>query len=108
MLRLRPVRAAVHPALSRGLLGGIGDDQLRGATREHKGADHTLAALKSIRTARPGGYRLSIILDNLPASKTPAIRRSVKRESVELCFTPANASWPIRSRRNSTLSAPSS
>ena len=31
----------------------IGDDQLRGVTREHKGADHTLAALNSIRAARP-------------------------------------------------------
>ena len=32
----------------------VGDDQLWGITREHKGADHTLAALKSIRAARPG------------------------------------------------------
>jgi hypothetical protein len=30
-------------------------------TREHKGAVHTLAALKSIRGARPGGYRLFVI-----------------------------------------------
>jgi transposase len=37
----------------------VGDDQLRGVTREHKGAVHTLAALKSIRASRPGGYRLS-------------------------------------------------
>ena len=37
---------------------GIGDDQLWGVTREHKGGDHTLAALRSIRAARPGGYRL--------------------------------------------------
>jgi hypothetical protein len=29
----------------------VGDDQLRGVTREHKGADHTLAALKSVRAA---------------------------------------------------------
>jgi hypothetical protein len=36
----------------------LGDDQLWGVTREHKGGDHTLAALKSIRAARPGGYRL--------------------------------------------------
>ncbi len=32
----------------------LGDDQLWGVVREHKGADHTLAALKSIRAARPG------------------------------------------------------
>jgi transposase len=71
----------------------LGDDQLRGVTREHKGGDHTLAALKSIRAARPGGYRLFVILDNLSANKTPAIRRWAQRENVELCFTPTNASW---------------
>jgi DDE superfamily endonuclease len=66
---------------------------LWGVVRRRKGADHTLAALKSIRAARPGGCRLFIILDNLSASKTPAIRRWAWRESVELCFTPVNASW---------------
>ena len=71
----------------------LGDDQLWGVVREHKGADHTLAALKSIRAARPGGYRLFVILDNLSANKTPAIRRWAKRENVELCLTPTNASW---------------
>jgi transposase len=71
----------------------LGDDQLRGITREHKGAGHTLAALKSIRAARPGGYRLFAVLDNLAANKTPAIRRRARRENVELCFTPTNASW---------------
>jgi transposase len=34
-----------------------------------------------------------VILDNLAANKTPAIRRWAKRENVELCFTPTNASW---------------
>jgi transposase len=71
----------------------LGDDQLWGVVREHKGAGHTLAALKSIRAGRPGGYRLFVILDNLSANKTPAIRRWAKRENVELCFTPTNASW---------------
>jgi transposase len=71
----------------------IGDDQLWGVTREHKGGDHTLAALKSVRAARPGGYRLFVIMDNLAANKTPAIRRWARRENVELCFTPTNASW---------------
>jgi hypothetical protein len=61
--------------------------------RERKGADHTLAALKSIRAAQPGGYRLYVIMDNLSANKTPAIRRWAARASVELCFTPTNASW---------------
>jgi transposase len=71
----------------------LGDDQLWGVTREHKGGDHTLAALKSIRAARPGGYRLFVILDNLAANKTPAIRRWARRENVELCLTPTSASW---------------
>jgi transposase len=71
----------------------VGDDQLWGVTREHKGADHTLAALKSIRAARPGGYRLFVIMDNLSANKTPVIWRWARRENVELCLTPTNASW---------------
>jgi transposase len=71
----------------------VGDDQLWGVTRLRKGADHTLAALKSIRAARPGGYRLFVILDNLSANKTAAILRWAQRENVELCFTPVNASW---------------
>ena len=71
----------------------MGDDQLWGVVRRRKGGDHTLAALKSIRAARPGGYRLFVILDNLSANKTPAIRRWAQRENVELCFTPTSASW---------------
>jgi transposase len=71
----------------------LGDDQLWGVMRERKGGDHTLAALKSIRAARPGGYRLFVILDNLSANKTPAIRRWAARANVELCFTPTSASW---------------
>ena len=71
----------------------LGDDQLWGVLRERKGADHTLAALKSIRDARPGGYRLFVILDNLSANKTAAIRRWAARANVELCFTPTSASW---------------
>ena len=31
--------------------------------------------------------------DDLSANKTPAIRRWARRENVELCFTPVNASW---------------
>jgi transposase len=71
----------------------LGDDQLWGVTRERKGADHTLAALQSIRAAEPAGYRLFVILDNLSANKTPAIRRWAERANVELCFTPVSASW---------------
>jgi transposase len=66
----------------------LADDQLWGVMRARKGGDHTLAALQSIRAARPGGYRLFVILDNLSANKTPAIRRWAARANVELCFTP--------------------
>ncbi len=58
-----------------------------------RGADHTLAALKPVRAARRGGYRLLVIMDNLAADMTPAIRRRARRENAGLCFTPANASW---------------
>jgi hypothetical protein len=71
----------------------VGDARLRGVTREHKGAVHTLAALKSVRASRPGGYRLFVILDNLAADKTPAIRRWARRRIAGLCLTPASASW---------------
>ena len=96
--RKRPVRlrATYHRTHGIGCFHGcccVGDDQLRGITRERKGADHTLAALRSIRAARPDGYRLFVITDNLAADKTPAIRRRARRENVELCFTPVNASW---------------
>jgi transposase len=71
----------------------LGDDQLWGVVRRRKGADHTLAALKSIRAARPDGAPIYVILDNLSANKTPAIRAWADRNKVELCFTPTNASW---------------
>jgi hypothetical protein len=34
-----------------------------------------------------------VILDNLSANKTPAIRAWTKRHKVELCLTPTYASW---------------
>ena len=70
----------------------LGDDQLWGVTRS-KGADHTLSALRSIRAARHDGQQLYVILDNLSANKTPAIRRWAKRSKVELYSTPTSASW---------------
>jgi len=66
---------------------------LWGVVRRRKGADHTLAALASIRAAQPDGAPIYVILDNLSANKTPAIRRWAARNKVELCFTPTNASW---------------
>ena len=68
-------------------------EQVTGVIRRREGADHTLAALRSIRAARPDGEQLHVILDNLSANKTPAIRRWAKRNQVELCFTPTSASW---------------
>ncbi len=71
----------------------VAGDQLWGVTRRRKGGDHTLAALKSIRAARPDGAPIYVILDNLSANKTPLIRAWVKKYKVRLCFTPTSASW---------------
>ena len=71
----------------------LGDDQLWGVVRRRKGGDHTLAALRSIRAERPDGAPIYVILDNLSANKTPAIRAWAARNKVELCFTPTYASW---------------
>jgi transposase len=71
----------------------LADDQLWGITRLRKGGDHTLAALKSIRAARPDGAPIYVILDNLSANKTPPIRAWATKNKVRLCFTPTNASW---------------
>ena len=71
----------------------LGDDQLWGVTRLRKGGDHTLAALKSIRAARPDGAPIYVIMDNLSANKTPPIRAWAGKHKVELCFTPTSASW---------------
>ena len=82
-----------HSLLPRLLL--LGDDQLWGVTREHKGGDHTLGRAE-VDPGRPGRgelLRLFVICDNLAANKTPAIRRWARRENVELCLTPTNASW---------------
>ncbi len=71
----------------------LSDDQLWGVTRLRKGGDHTLAALKTIRAARPDGAPVYVICDNLSANKTPAIRAWAAKHKVRLCFTPTNASW---------------
>jgi len=71
----------------------LGDDQLWGVMRRRKGGDHSLAALKSIRAARPDGAPIYVIMDNLSANKTPKIRKWAERNNVELCLTPTYASW---------------
>jgi transposase len=71
----------------------VAEDQLWGVTRRRKGGDHTLAALKSIRVARPDGAPIYVIMDNLSANKTPPIRAWAGKNKVRLCFTPTSASW---------------
>ncbi|MEV5768165.1 IS630 family transposase [Micromonospora sp. NPDC052213] len=71
----------------------VGDDQLWGVVRRRKSAANTLAALKSIRAARPNGAPIYMILDNLSAHKGAKIRAWAARNKVELCFTPTCASW---------------
>lgn len=78
----------------------VGDDTLWGVNRRLKGTANTLAALKSIRAARPGGAPIYVIMDNLSAHKGADSRRWAKKNKVQLCFTPAYASWanPIEAR----------
>lgn len=71
----------------------VGDDTLWGVNRRHKGTAPSLAALQSIRAARPDGAPIYVILDNLSAHKGSKIRQWARRNKVELCFTPTNASW---------------
>ncbi|RSS44887.1 IS630 family transposase [Streptomyces sp. WAC05858] len=71
----------------------VGDDRLWGVNHRRKGAANTLAALRSIRAARPDGAPIYVILDNLSAHKGTDIRGWAKKNKVELCFTPTYASW---------------
>lgn len=58
----------------------VGDDQLWGVVRRRKGTDHTWAALRSIRAARPDGAPIYVILDNLSAHLNWRIRRWAARK----------------------------
>jgi transposase len=71
----------------------IGDDLLWGVVRRRKSAVNVLAALKTIRAARPDGDWIYVILDNLSAHKGRKIRAWAERHRVELCFTPTYSSW---------------
>ncbi|MFJ1901993.1 transposase [Streptomyces sp. NPDC088115] len=71
----------------------VGTDRLWGVNRRRKGAGPTLAALKSIRAARPDGAPIYVILDNLSAHCGTKIRAWAARNKVELCFTPTYTSW---------------
>ncbi|MFF1613648.1 hypothetical protein ACFVYA_38290 [Amycolatopsis sp. NPDC058278] len=48
----------------------LSDDRLWGVLHEHKGGKYTLAALKSIRQARPDGAPIYVICDNLDQHHT--------------------------------------
>lgn len=80
---------APEPARSAALqrVVGVAGDDVHPLRREG------MAALKSIRAARPDSAAIYVILDNLSAHTGADIRRWVKRKEVELCFTPAYASW---------------
>jgi transposase len=71
----------------------VGDDTVWGVVRHRKSAQHTLAALQSIRAARPDGAPVYVILDNLSAHKGHKMRSWAGRNRVELCFTPTYSSW---------------
>lgn len=71
----------------------IGDDTLWGVVRNQKSAANVLAALKTIRVARPDDDWVYVILDNLSAHKGIRIRDWAARHRVELCFTPTYSSW---------------
>src|SRR5690625_5121171 len=71
----------------------VGDDSLWGVNHRRKGGANTLKALKSIRTARPDGAPVYVVMDNLSAHKGSRIRAWAARNKVELCFTPTYASW---------------
>jgi hypothetical protein len=88
ILRYTSARVLFLPG--RFLRGGLPGSPPGGCPR---GGVHTLAALKSIRARRQDGYRIYVIMDNLPANKTPAIRAWADGNNVELCFTPTCASW---------------
>lgn len=66
------------------------------STAATKAPPPSLAALQSIRAARPGGAPIYVILDNLSSHKGSKIRRWARKNKVELCFTPTNASWANR------------
>ena len=86
----------------------LADDQLSGINRRSKGGDHTLAALKCVRAARPADEHIYMIMDNLSANKNPDIRAWAKQHKVKLLFTPTNASWanPIEAQFRPCVPSP--
>ncbi|MEU2502879.1 IS630 family transposase [Streptomyces sp. NRRL S-1314] len=58
----------------------VGDDQMWGINRRRKGIDHTWAALRTIRAARPDGAPIYVILDNLSAHTNWRMKRWAGQE----------------------------
>ena len=75
----------------------LGDDQLWGVMRRRKGGDHTLAALRSIRAARPDGAPTYVILDNPRVSQFWRCRRSVGRGDTPV----TRGSWILEGEEDS-------
>jgi hypothetical protein len=78
-----------------------------GVTRHRKGGDHTLAALKSIRTSWPDGDPIYVILDKLQRTRPPPPwpRPNGPRWS---CVSPRPAPrGPTRSKPNTGRCVPS-
>jgi len=69
----------------------VGTGRLWGHCRRRKRALEFLTLLKAIRRQYAG--RIWIVLDNLSAHKTPAIRTWARRNNVRFQFTPTDASW---------------
>jgi len=79
----------------------IGDDTLWGVNRRKKGAANTLAALKSIRAARPDGAPIYVIMDNLSAHKGPRSGSGRRSTGASCASPPPTRPGPIRSRPTS-------
>lgn len=72
----------------------VGADQFWGHLEDRRvTGDVTLAFLKKIRRRYPGETTVYIVMDNLSAHWTPAIRRWAVENNVGLLPTPTNASY---------------
>jgi hypothetical protein len=83
----------------------IGDDTLWGVVRRRKSAGNTLAALKSIRAARPDGAPIYVILDNLSAHKGKTIRAWAVRHRAGGRTGAGRTVAPIRTCRTGVVEA---
>jgi transposase len=96
--RKRPwrTRATYHRTAGvRYLLGSldVGADRLSGHLIKHKDGPSVLAALKRIRARYPRQVGVLVVLDNLSAHWTPAIRTWAKANRVRLVPVPTYASY---------------